>query len=129
MNFFLDIAILVLLEFIEANTPKANTLKELIEWLSALMRHNIFQFILLHSSLLYLLYFTFSNTINSFFVTSAILMKSIDLGFKLYLISKVDKNGHFSIIEILKVPDMPIGNGLRYSGTIIYPLLVLIGVS
>lgn len=129
MNFLLDISILFFLEVIEGNLYKGNSFKSLIEWLHYLLKNDKIKFISLHLSLIYLIFFVISNEISSFLVTSAILMKVADLVFKIYLTSKVDEKGHFSMVNILGVPDMEISTLLRYSGAVIYPLVVFIGVT
>lgn len=129
MNFLLDISILFFLEVIEGNLYKGNSFKSLIEWLHYLLKNDKIKFISLHLSLIYLIFFVINNEISSFLVTSAILMKVADLVFKIYLTSKVDEKGHFSMVNILGVPDMEISTLLRYSGAVIYPLVVFIGVT
>jgi len=127
--FFLDLVVIGILEFIEAHSLKGHSLKTLIEELGALLKEKKLHFILLHSSFFFMIFLIINYEISSFLITTALLVKALDIAFKLYLIKRIDENGHFSIINILGVPDIAISKSLKYSGIVIYPLLFALGAS
>ncbi len=122
----LDIAIIFFLEIIEASITKDKSFEEMIEWYASLIKHKILMFLALQASLFYILYTAYENRLSGFIISFAVVMKIADLVTKVYLSSKVDENGRFSMMKNFNIPTMEISTPLRYSGVLIYPLAILL---
>lgn len=122
----IDAALLFFLEIIEANLTKNRNFEEIVQWYGQLIRNNKLYFAAIHSSLIYLIYTVYSHKLSGFIIFVAVTMKVLDLATKVYLGTKTDENGQFSMMENFNIPNMEISPALRYSGALIYPIAVLI---
>jgi len=85
-NFTQFIIIMILLELIEANLQKANTLGDMINKLHIYYRKSVFLFFMLHPTFYFVLFLTFYLDILNFYIVVILLIKTFDMFFKIELI-------------------------------------------
>ena len=122
------IIILIILEVIEANIQRGSTLKELILYNYSIYRHNIFIYFFYNFTFIYALLMLFMIDINNFWLNLIVILKFLDMSFKLFLFQKIDKNGESALKEFVPL-DVKLTLPLKYSNTLIYSTLLLFAIS
>lgn len=116
MIFALDILLLFFLELMEASLIKAKTFGEFAEFVQNLWQKPLF-FIFMHSSLIFLIFFIFSNHITNIWVLLVLVLKTLDLALKIRLIytNKPPK----------ELQDLQINNFIKFAGLTYPPTIFL----
>jgi len=120
--FFIFIAI----ELFETNWQKSDTLYGLLHNNFLVYKRNIFVYFILHLSFFYSLYLAFNLNNFGFFMNSIIVLKFLDISFKLLLMKRLSNGKN---IEELIPFNMPISAVLRYLNVLIYPSCFLLATS
>jgi len=120
--FFIFIAI----ELFETNWQKSDTLYGLLNNNFLVYKRNIFVYFILHLSFFYSLYLAFNLNNFGFFMNSIIVLKFLDISFKLLLMKRLSNGKN---IEELIPFNMPISAVLRYLNVLIYPSCFLLATS
>ena len=82
------IIIMILLELIEANLQRANTLGEMIEKLYIYYHKSIFFFFMIHPTFYFVLFVALYLDIVNFYIIAILLIKAFDIFFKVELIQQ-----------------------------------------
>jgi len=119
-----DVVLLFLLEIMEGSLIKGRNFPEVVNYFYFIFRYRPWQFFLMHSSLLYLVFYGNWSGVWNGWMIFAVGMKCLDLGLKLWLFRKIHQSGALSLGDFGGV-DVPLSPWLRYSGAFIYPPLLL----
>lgn len=114
--------IFVALELFEANWQKSDTLYGLLNNNFQIFQKNIFLYFLLHLTFFYTIFVSFYLNNFSFWMSSILIIKFLDISFKLSLMKKLSNGTNIEEIIPFNMTMIPI---LRYMGVIIYPLSFL----
>ena len=114
--------IFVALELFEANWQKSDTLYGLLNNNFQIFQKNIFLYFLLHVTFFYTIFVSFYLNNFSFWMSSILIIKFLDISFKLSLMKKLSNGTNIEEIIPFNMTMIPI---LRYMGVIIYPLSFL----
>lgn len=117
----INIAILFFLELAEASLIKATTFKELAYFLSYIYHHKKIYFIAFNLSIVYVLIFMFYFNNFSFLMMAIVTFKGLDLILKIKL---AQDPSSFSFLD-----DSKLSPSLKYSGCVIYPILMFLALS
>jgi hypothetical protein len=82
------IIIMIILELMEANLQKANTLGEMIEKLYVYYDKSIFLFFMVHPTLYFVLCVALYLDVMNFYIIAILLIKTFDIFFKIELIQQ-----------------------------------------
>ena len=118
--------IFVALEFFESSWQKSDTLYGLIKNNFSIFQKNIFLYFLLHITFFYTIYLSFSLSNFTFWMNSILIIKFLDISFKLTLMQKLARGKE--IAEIIPM-DVKMTIVFRYMNVLIYPLSFLFAVS
>ena len=118
--------IFVALEFFESSWQKSDTLYGLIKNNFSIFQKNIFLYFLLHLTFFYTIYLSFSLSNFTFWMNSILIIKFLDISFKLTLMQKLARGKE--IAEIIPM-DVKMTIVFRYINVLIYPLSFLFAVS
>jgi hypothetical protein len=118
--------IFVALEFFESSWQKSDTLYGLIKNNFSIFQKNIFLYFLLHLTFFYTIYLSFSLSNFTFWMNSILIIKFLDISFKLTLMQKLARGKE--IAEIIPM-DVKMTIVFRYMNVLIYPLSFLFAVS
>ncbi|MBP7784355.1 MAG: hypothetical protein KA040_04610 [Aliarcobacter sp.] len=118
--------IFVALEFFESSWQKSDTLYGLIKNNFSIFQKNIFLYFLLHVTFFYTIYLSFSLSNFTFWMNSILIIKFLDISFKLTLMQKLARGKE--IAEIIPM-DVKMTIVFRYMNVLIYPLSFLFAVS
>ncbi|MEA3354217.1 MAG: hypothetical protein U9Q33_10410 [Campylobacterota bacterium] len=116
------IIIFIALEIFESNWQRSDSFYGLIKNNYTIYKKSILLFFLLNPTFYYSIYL--SVTLNNFSIlmSSIIIVKFIDISFRLHLMNKIDKDEDISNLIPM---DIPMNILLRYMNVIIYPTLFL----
>ena len=114
--------IFVTLEFFESKWQKSDTLYGLLNNNFQIFQKNIFLYFLLHVTFFYTIFVSFYLNNFSFWMSSILIIKFLDISFKLSLMKKLSNGTNIEEIIPFNMTMVPI---LRYMGVIIYPLSFL----
>ena len=114
--------IFVTLEFFESKWQKSDTLYGLLNNNFQIFQKNIFLYFLLHLTFFYTIFVSFYLNNFSFWMSSILIIKFLDISFKLSLMKKLSNGTNIEEIIPFNMTMVPI---LRYMGVIIYPLSFL----
>ena len=114
--------IFVALELFESNWQKSDTLYGLLNNNFQIFQKNIFLYFLLHLTFFYTIFVSFYLNNFSFWMSSILIIKFLDISFKLSLMKKLSNGTNIEEIIPFNMTMIPI---LRYMGVIIYPLSFL----
>ena len=114
--------IFVALEFFESKWQKSDTLYGLLNNNFQIFQKNIFLYFLLHLTFFYTIFVSFYLNNFSFWMSSILIIKFLDISFKLSLMKKLSNGTNIEEIIPFNMKMVPI---LRYMGVIIYPLSFL----
>ncbi|OCL83596.1 hypothetical protein [Arcobacter porcinus] len=123
MTIFYLFIFFIAIELFETNWQKSATLYGILKNNFTIYQKNIFLYFILHSSFFYSIYLAVTLNNFGFFLSSIIVLKFIDIAFKLSIMKKLSNGEDFtSIIPI----DIKIGATLRYLNVFLYPSLFLL---
>ena len=114
--------IFVALELFESKWQKSDTLYGLLNNNFQIFQKNIFLYFLLHVTFFYTIFVSFYLNNFSFWMSSILIIKFLDISFKLSLMKKLSNGTNIEEIIPFNMTMIPI---LRYMGVIIYPLSFL----
>lgn len=114
--------IFVALELFESKWQKSDTLYGLLNNNFQIFQKNIFLYFLLHLTFFYTIFVSFYLNNFSFWMSSILIIKFLDISFKLSLMKKLSNGTNIEEIIPFNMTMVPI---LRYMGVIIYPLSFL----
>ena len=114
--------IFVALELFESKWQKSDTLYGLLNNNFQIFQKNIFLYFLLHVTFFYTIFVSFYLNNFSFWMSSILIIKFLDISFKLSLMKKLSNGTNIEEIIPFNMTMVPI---LRYMGVIIYPLSFL----
>ena len=118
--------IFVALEFFESTWQKSDTLYGLIYNNFSIFNKNIILYFLLHTTFFYTIFLSFYLNNFTFWMSSILVIKFLDISFKLTLMQKLSSGK-----EINELIPMNINMNLvfRYMNVLIYPLTFLFAVA
>ena len=117
--------IFIVLEFFESTWQKSDTLYGLIYNNFSIFNKNIILYFLLHTTFFYIIFVSFYLNNFNFWMSSILVIKFLDISFKLTLMQKLS-NGK----ELNEIIPMNINMNLvfRYMNVLIYPLTFLFAI-
>ena len=126
MTILLLFLIFVALEFFESTWQKSDTLYGLINNNFSIFNKNIILYFLLHTTFFYTIFLSFYLNNFTFWMSSILVIKFLDISFKLTLMQKLSSGK-----EINELIPMNINMNLvfRYMNVLIYPLTFLFAVA
>ena len=126
MTILLLFLIFVALEFFESTWQKSDTLYGLINNNFSIFNKNIILYFLLHTTFFYTIFLSFYLNNFTFWMSSILVIKFLDIRFKLTLMQKLSSGK-----EINELIPMNINMNLvfRYMNVLIYPLTFLFAVA
>jgi|GEM_PF-7011528 len=124
---FIFLIILIILEFIEISLQKGSSLKEILNYNYSIYKYNIFIFFVFNFTFFYVLFVAiFLNKFN-LWINIIIILKFIDISFKIYLFNRVDRENS-SVIDSFFPSDIKLSKSLKYSNVTIYSSLMLLAL-
>ena len=125
MTILLLFLIFVSLEFFESTWQKSDTLYGLINNNFSIFNKNIILYFLLHTTFFYTIFLSFYLNNFTFWMSSILVIKFLDISFKLTLMQKLSSGK-----EINELIPMNINMNLvfRYMNLVIYPLTFLFAI-
>ena len=125
MTILLLFLICVALEFFESTWQKSDTLYGLINNNFSIFNKNIILYFLLHTTFFYTIFLSFYLNNFTFWMSSILVIKFLDISFKLTLMQKLSSGK-----EINELIPMNINMNLvfRYMNLVIYPLTFLFAI-
>jgi hypothetical protein len=117
--------IFILLEFFESTWQKSDTLYGLIYNNFSIFNKNIILYFLLHTTFFYTIFVSFYLNNFNFWMSSILVIKFLDISFKLTLMQKLSSGKDLN--EIIPM-NINMNIAFRYMNLIIYPLTFLFAV-
>lgn len=117
----------LLTELFEAYNQKGNSLKEILTYNSYVFSSAPLMYILFHISYFFLLVLYMKYQSPMLFIV--LLLKSLDLGYKLFLVSKIQNEGEGYLDSRLKGSDISINPLFKYISPVLYFMLVFIALT
>ena len=108
----------IALEVFESNWQKSNTFYGVIRNNYQVYKKSIFLFFILNPTFFYAIYLSFSLNNYSFLMNSIIILKFLDISFRLHIINKMNSNQDISSLIPI---DINMTNFFRYLNVLIYP--------
>lgn len=126
MTIFYLFIFFIAIELFETNWQKAPTLYGILENNFKIYQKNIFLYFILHPSFFYSIYLAISLNNFGFWMSFIVILKFVDISFKLSIMKKLSKNYELSSI----IPfDANITMIFRYLNLFIYPSSFLLATS
>ena len=125
MSILTLLLIFIVLEFFESTWQKSDTLYGLINNNFSIFNKNIILYFLLHTTFFYTIFLSFYLNNFTFWMSSILVIKFLDISFKLTLMQKLSSGK-----EINELIPMNINMNLvfRYMNLVIYPLTFLFAI-
>jgi hypothetical protein len=117
--------VFIALELFESNWQKSDSFYGVIENNYRVYSKSIFLFIILNPTFFYSVYLSLTLNNFGFFMSSIVLLKFVDISFRLHLMKKIHYNEDISSIVPL---DIPMNGILRYINVIIYPTTFIFAI-
>ncbi|WP_066407188.1 hypothetical protein [Aliarcobacter skirrowii] len=126
MTIFYLFIFFIAIELFETNWQKAPTLYGILENNFKVYQKNIFLYFILHPSFFYSIYLVITLNNFGFWMSFIVILKFVDISFKLSIMKKLSKNYELSSI----IPfDANITMIFRYLNLFIYPSSFLLATS
>ncbi|MDD2507952.1 MAG: hypothetical protein PHS78_02820 [Aliarcobacter skirrowii] len=126
MTIFYLFIFFIAIELFETNWQKASTLYGILENNFKVYQKNIFLYFILHPSFFYSIYLAITLNNFGFWMSFIVILKFVDISFKLSIMKKLSKNYELSSI----IPfDANITMIFRYLNLFIYPSSFLLATS
>lgn len=123
------VLIFFVLEFIELQSQKGDTLKAFMLHHQQTYIHNPLTYIALHISFFFMIYIVISTELLNFWVLGALSLKCADVVFKLYLIDRISKEGEAVIDQLTQGTDIRLTPGIKYFSLFLYTFMLYMGLS
>ena len=118
--------IFIALEFFESTWQKSDTLYGLIYNNFSIFNKNIILYFLLHTTFFYTIFLSFYLNNFTFWMSSILVIKFLDISFKLTLMQKLSSGKELN--EIIPI-NINMNLVFRYMNVLIYPLTFLFAVA
>ncbi|MCK9161204.1 MAG: hypothetical protein RBQ81_04130 [Arcobacteraceae bacterium] len=115
--------VFIAFELYETVWQKSQSFLELLEKNYYFYKKGIFTYLSMNPSFFYVIFLIFALGFDDFWMYSILVIKFIDIVFKIFLMQKIEKNEN---IDMLLNEDLKLNVVLRYLNTIIYPTIFLI---
>jgi len=122
---YLLLSVLIFLEFFESHWQKAPNLYGVMINNYTIFQKNIFIYFLLNPTFMYSIFLSFYLNLFNFWMSSIVVIKFIDIAFRLHIITKMNKG--IELAQILPT-DIKMNNYFRYLNVLIYPLSLIFAV-
>jgi len=122
---YLLLSVLIFLEFFESHWQKAPNLYGVMINNYIIFQKNIFIYFLLNPTFMYSIFLSFYLNLFNFWMSSIVVIKFIDIAFRLHIITKMNKG--IELAQILPT-DIKMNNYFRYLNVLIYPLSLIFAV-
>jgi len=124
-NIYILISVLIFLELFESTWQKAPNLFGMMNNNYVIFQKNIFTYFLLNPTFIYSMFLAFYLNLFNFWMSSIIVMKFVDISFRLHIITKMGQG--IELNQILPL-DINMNNYFRYLNAVIYPLSLIFAV-
>jgi len=124
-NIYILISVLIFLELFESTWQKAPNLYGMMNNNYVIFQKNIFTYFLLNPTFIYSMFLAFYLNLFNFWMSSIIVMKFVDISFRLHIITKMGQG--IELNQILPL-DINMNNYFRYLNAVIYPLTLIFAV-
>jgi len=124
-NIYILISVLIFLELFESTWQKAPNLYGMMNNNYVIFQKNIFTYFLLNPTFIYSMFLAFYLNLFNFWMSSIIVMKFVDISFRLHIITKMGQG--IELNQILPL-DINMNNYFRYLNAVIYPLSLIFAV-
>ena len=118
--------VFLLLEFFESNWQKAPTLYGVIYNNYTMYEKNTLLYFLINTTFIYSIFLAFYLSLFNFWMSSIIVIKFIDIAFRLHIINKLNNGAELS--DFIPV-DIHMNNLFRYLNVLIYPLTLIFALN
>lgn len=125
MDLITLLLIFILVEFLESYWQKADSLHGLISNNFYIYSKNIFLYFTLHLSFFYTIFISYYLNNFSFWMSSILVIKFIDIAFKLSMMKKLSSGSELYDVMPMNIKMTPI---FRYMNVLIYPLSYIFAV-
>jgi len=122
----ISVFILFLLEIFESKWQKSDSFYSLIKKNYQIYNKNIFIYFLFNPTFFFSIYLSIFFNNFGFFMSSIIVMKFLDISFKLFILNKINNDEDISYLVPM---DIKYTLFLRYFNVILYPITCLIAIS
>ena len=126
MDLILLLIIFISLELFESNWQKADSLHGLILNNFYLYQKNLLVYFSFHISFIYTIFLCFYLNNFSFWMSSILIVKFLDISFKLSMLKKLSQGEEIMNVMPMNIKMTPI---FRYMNVIIYPLSFIFAVN
>lgn len=126
MEFLFLLIVFILFEFFESKWQKSDSLYGLILNNYYIYKKNIFLYFIFHITFFYSIFLSFYFNNFNFWMSSILVVKFLDISFKLSMMKKID-NG-LSLSEIMPM-NIKMTSLFRYINVLIYPLSFLFSMN
>jgi len=123
------LVILIFLELFEVSWQKGQNFRDYISNLFGYYKKSVLFFIFLHPTLYFILFAQMSLQKNSALVSILVMIKVIDIGFKISLMDKIYKHKSLGNFETLLKENYNIPIAMKFIGVILYPTLFFFAFS
>ena len=117
--------IFIAIEIFESNWQKSDTLYGLLANNYSIYKTNLILFFLLNFGFIYSIFLLVYLQNHSFWMLSIVVIKFLDIAFKLNIMTKISNNISLDVI----IPNIQMNFLFRYLNVIIYPLTFLFAVN
>jgi len=115
----------VALEVFESNWQKSDSFYGVIKNNYQVYKRSIFIFFLLNPTFIYSIYLSYTLNNFSLLMSSIVVLKFVDISFRLHLVNKIDKDEDISNL----IPyNLPMNNIFRYINVFIYPTTFILSL-
>lgn len=121
--------VLVILEIFEISWQRGKNFRDYVSSLFAFYKKGVIFFILLHPTLYFVIFAQIALQNYSLLASSLVIIKFLDLSFKISLMDKIYNNKDLGNFEPLLKGNYNIPTGFKFIGIIIYPTLFLFAFS
>jgi hypothetical protein len=120
--------LMAIAEYIEIYWQKGDSLRSLLLFNQQSYNNSPAIYLLKHTGFILVLFIIFALGLVNMFTLSILVMKVVDLSFKLSIINKLNNEGEVYLDRLLNGGDFQISSKVRYSNIVIYPLLLFLGL-
>lgn len=121
--------VLIFLEIFEISWQKGQHFRDYISNLFSFYKKGVIFFILLHPTLYFVIFAVMSLQNDSILASVLVIIKVIDIGFKISLMDKIYNQKDLGSFELLLKENYKIPSGMKYLGIVLYPTLFFFAFS
>lgn len=125
MDLFSLFLIFIAVEFFESNWQKSDSIHGLITNNYKIYQKSIFLYFTLHLSFFYTIFVSMYLNNFSFWMSSILVIKFLDIAFKLNMMQKISKGSSVEEVMPINIKMTPL---FRYMNVLIYPLSFIFAV-